>query len=305
MQLTLVGEQARELSPRFQLYLDAYEAEHLPARNYAAETRVIYAAEVGFFLIFIEKLGLKDLKKIGRRHIESYLAQLDRKKYAVATRRRKLSVIKSFFSWLRVSKIIAADPTTDIIPPRLQWKRPRVLTKDEYQRLLGVIDESRDLALMQLLLQTGIRLAEAHQLNLADVSLPKPLTEESVGAIRILDRPQESQIAYLNATACQALAAWLLDRPDVAIDAVFVSRNQNRLSRRQMQRLMNNYIQEAGLSHATIKALRYSFATHHLIQGTPLKQVQECLGIKLLRSTEVYVEVAQSLKAQYMQANSL
>ena len=86
---------------------------------------------------------------------------------------------------------------------------------------------------------------------------------------------------------------------------LFVSRNQNRLSRRQMQRLMINYIQEAGLSHATIKALRYSFATHHLIQGTPLKQVQECLGIKLLRSTEVYVEVAQSLKAQYMQANSL
>ena len=304
MQLALVGERTR-LSPRFQQYLDAYEAEHLPARNYAAETRAIYAAEVGFFLDFIEMLGLKDLKKVGRRHIESYLAKLDRKEYAVATRRRKLSVIKSFFSWLAVNKIIAEDPSRDIIPPRLQWKSPRVLSKDEYRRLLAVIDESRDLALMQLLLQTGIRLAEAHRLNLADVSIPKPVTDESVGAVRILDRPPESQIAYLNASACRALSAWLLDRPTVATDAVFVSRNQNRLSRRQMQRLMINYIQEAGLPHATIKALRYSFATHHLIQGTPLKQVQECLGIKLLRSTEVYVEVAQSLKARYMQANRL
>jgi site-specific recombinase XerD len=304
MQLTLVGERAK-LSPRFQQYLDAYEAEHLPARNYAAETRVIYAAEVGFFLVFIEKLGLKDLKTVGRRHIESYLAQLDRKEYAVATRRRKLSVIKSFFRWLALSKIIAEDPSKDIIPPRLHWQRPRVLTKSEYRRLLAVIDEPRDLALMQLLLQTGMRLAEVHQLNLTDISLPKPVTDESAGAVRILDRPPESQIAYLNATACQALSSWLLDRPAAATDAVFVSRNQNRLSRRQMQRLMINYIEEAGLSHATIKALRYSFATHHLIQGTPLKQVQECLGIKLLRSTEVYVEVAQSLKAQYMQANSL
>jgi site-specific recombinase XerD len=304
MQLTLVGERAR-LSLRFQQYLDAYEAEHLPARNYTAETRAIYAAEVGFFLVFVEKVGLKDLKQVERRHVEGYLAQLDRKDYAVATRRRKLSVIKSFFSWLAVTKIIAADPAADIIPPRLQWKRPRVLTKSEYRRLLAVIDEPRDLALMQLLLQTGMHLAEAHRLNLADVSLPKPVTDESVGVARILDRPQESQITYLNATACRALSAWLLDRPAVATDAVFVSRNQNRLSRRQMQRLMINYIQEAGLSHATIKALRYSFATHHLIQGTPLKQVQECLGIKLLRSTEVYVEVAQSLKAQYMQANSL
>ena len=304
MQLALVGERDK-LLPRFQQYLDAYEAEHLPARNYATETRVIYAAEIGFFLVFIEKLGLKDLKQVERRHIESYLAQLDRKEYAVATRRRKLSVVKSFFGWLKVSKIIAEDPSKDIIPPRLQWTSPRVLSKDEYRRLLATIDELRDLALMQLLLQTGIRLAEAHRLNLADVSLPKPVTDESVGAVRILGRPRKSQIVYLNAPACQALAAWLLDRPTVATEAVFVSRNQNRLSRRQMQRLMNNYIQEAGLSYATIKALRYSFATHHLIQGTPLKQVQECLGIKLLRSTEVYVEVAQSLKAQYMQANSL
>ena len=91
----------------------------------------------------------------------------------------------------------------------------------------------------------------------------------------------------------------------MATEAVFVSRNQSRLSRRQMQRLMNNYIQEAGLSHAAIKALRYSFATHDLIQGTPLIQVQEYLGIKLPCSTEVYVEIAQSLNAQYMQANSL
>ena len=50
MQLALVGEREK-LSPRFQLYLDAYEAEHLPARNYAAETRVIYATEIGFFLV--------------------------------------------------------------------------------------------------------------------------------------------------------------------------------------------------------------------------------------------------------------
>ena len=51
MQLALAGERAR-LSPRFQQYLDAYEAEHLPARNYAAETRVIYTAEVGLITFF-------------------------------------------------------------------------------------------------------------------------------------------------------------------------------------------------------------------------------------------------------------
>jgi integrase/recombinase XerC len=181
-----------------------------------------------------------------------------------------------------------------------------VLTRDEYRRLLAVIDEPRDRALVQLLLQTGMRLAEAHRLNLADVILPQPIDEQSTGRLQIVCRPVESATAYLNAPACQALAAWLRQRPQViGVNAVFVSRNNERLSRRQMQRLMAKYVQEAGLSSATIKALRYSFAGHHLIQGTPLKQVRECLGIKLPRSTESYVEVAESLKAHYMQAHGL
>jgi site-specific recombinase XerD len=72
-----------------------------------------------------------------------------------------------------------------------------------------------------------------------------------------------------------------------------------------MQRLMGKYVEEAGLSPATIKALRYSFAGHHLAQGTPLKQVRESLGIQPRRSTEAYLAVAESLKAHYMQVNAL
>jgi site-specific recombinase XerD len=266
----------------------------------------MYAAEIRLFLLFVEELGLKDLKQLARRHVEGYLAQLDRDGYADSTRRRKLSVIKSFCTWLAQSRIIAADPTADIIPPRRQWKAPRVLTQDEYRRLLSVVDESRDLALLQLLLQTGIRLAEAHRLNLPDVTLPETVDEQNAGRLQILGRPRDSQTVYLNATACQALAAWLRQRPLIIGEpAVFVSRNTERLSRRQMQRLMTHYVQEAGLPPATVKALRYSFAGHHLLHGTPLKQVRQCLGIRESRSTEAYVEVAESLKAQYMQVNGL
>lgn len=305
MQLVLVGEESKPLSPRFQLYLDAYTAEHLPARNYAAGTRAMYAAEVRFFLLFIEELGLEQPAQIQRRHIEAYLARLDSQRYADTTRRRKLSVIKSFSAWLAQGRMIVTDPAADIIPPRLQWKRPWVLTEEEYRHLLSVIDEPRDLALVQLLLQTGIRLAEAHELDLPQVFLPKPVDEQQVGSLSILGRPKESQVVYINAMVCQALDAWLKERPPVATNAVFVSRNSERLSRRQMQRLMGKYVEEASLSPATVKALRYSFAGHHLIHGTPLKQVRECLGIRLPRSTEPYVTVAESLKAHYMQVHGL
>lgn len=300
------GEGGSELSPRFQLYLDAYTAEHLPARNYTAATRAMYTAEVGFFLLFIAALGLEELRQVQRRHVEAYLAQLDRDGYAATTRRRKLSAVKSFFTWLAQSKIIAADPTADIIPPRRQWQSPRVLTQAEYRRLLATVDEPRDRALLQLLLQTGIRLAEAHRLNLADVTLPQPVDAHSAGRLRLSGRPPADQTVYLNAPACEALAAWLRQRPPViGLDALFVSRNQARLSRRQMQRLMSRYVAEAGLPPATVKALRYSFAGHHLLHGTPLKQVRACLGLRRPRSAESYITVAETLKAHYMQANSL
>lgn len=305
MQLVLAGEGSRPLSSRFQLYLDTYNVEHLPARNYAPGTRAMYAAEVRLFLLFVEEIGLEQLTQVQRRHIEAYLARLDSQGYADTTRRRKLSVIKSFTAWLAQNRVVAIDPAADIIPPRLQWKRPRVLTEEEYRRLLSVIDEPRDLSLLQLLLQTGIRLAEAHELDLPQVALPNPVEEGSVGRLHILGRPKEGQLVYINATACRALAAWLRERPLVSTSAVFVSRNSERLSRRQMQRLMGKYVIDASLSPATVKALRYSFAGHHLIHGTPLKQVRECLGIRLPRSTEPYVTVAESLKAHYMQAHGL
>lgn len=305
MQLVLAGEGSKPLSPRFQMYLDAYAAEHLPARNYAAGTRAMYAAEARFFLLFLEELELEYVAQLQRRHIEAYLARLDRQEYADTTRRRKLSVIKSFSAWLAQNRVIVTDLAADIIPPRLQWKRPRFLTEEEYRRLLRVITELRDLALVQLLLQTGIRLAEAHELDLPQIALPNSVDKQSIGSLYILGRPKESQIVYLNATACQALASWLRERPLVGSDAVFVSRNNERLSRRQMQRLMGKYVEEACLPPATVKALRYSFAGHHLIHGTPLKQVRECLGIRLPCSTEPYVSVAESLKAHYMQAHGL
>ncbi len=305
MQLVLAGEGSKPLSPRFQLYLGAYADEHLPARNYTAGTRAMYAAEVRFFLLFLEEMGVEQLAQMQRRHIEAYLARLDGQGYADTTRRRKLSVIKSFSTWLTQNRIIATDPAADIIPPRLQWKRPRVLTEEEYRRLLSVVDEPRDLAFVQLLLQTGIRLAEAHELDLSQVALPNSIDEQNVGTLHILGRPKESQVVYINATVCQALATWLRERPPVSTNAVFVSRNSERLSRRQMQRLMGRYVTDASLPPATVKALRYSFAGHHLIHGTPLKQVRECLGIRLPRSTEPYVTVAESLKVHYIQQNSL
>lgn len=183
-------------------------------------------------------------------------------------------------------------------------KQPRVLTIDEYTQLLAVIDDVRDRAIVELILQTGLRLVDVHRLDVQDVNIPDPLTDKSVGRAQV-DGRGDNGLLYLNTKACRALVAWLAERPGAPTDALFVSRNSRRLSRRQIQRLMDKYVQEAGLEHTTLQVLRHSFAVHHLLNGTPVNQVKEYLGHKWARSTEVYLEAARSLKIRYMQENGL
>ena len=293
------------LSDSFQRWLDEFVGQYAAARNFAPQTRSMYESDVRGFLWYAQQQGIGRVQKIERRHIEAFLADLDRHGYAAVTRRRKLSAFKAFFAWLRQHKVIAGDPTRRMIPPRYDPKQPRVLSQAEYQQLLSVIDSTRDQALAALILQTGIRLAEAHQLNTQDVFIPEPVTDKSIGTMWVKSRDKEQALVYLNAKACQPLTDWLLERPVTVTDAVFVSRNQRRLSRRQMQRLISKYVNKAGLSQATIKTLRHSFATHHLIKGTPIHQVKDCLGHKWLRSTEVYTDMATSLKARYIREHAL
>lgn len=271
----------------------------------ARSTRYVYVGEVQRFLFFLTGLKVIEVSGVKPAHIEGYLMGLERKGYAAVTRQRKLSVLRSFFAWSHQRGYVRGDPSASLIPPRWVRKRPRVLLVDEYTRLLAVIDDVRDRAIVELILQAGLRLVEVYRLNTADVSLPQPLTDKNVGRVQVDGRGSSGGQLYLNDKVCRALAAWLDERPCLPTDALFVSRNNRRLSRRQIQRLMDKYVQEAELEHATIQALRHSFAAHHLLNGTPVNQVKEYLGHKWLRSTQVYVEAARSLEARYIQEHGI
>jgi site-specific recombinase XerD len=215
---------------------------------------------------------------------------------AAATRRRKLSAIKTLFTWLRANDVISINPTKRVMPIQWQTKPPRVLTKAEYQHLLSVIENTRDRALLELILQTGIRLAEAHRLNLVDIEIPDPVTQQSIGVMRVIGRGGKVRSLLLNTKACRALYEWLGERPLVATDALFVSKREKRLSRRQMQNLIEKYVEQAGLTNVSLHSLRHTFATHHLMMGTDIELVKEFLGHQWLRTTAVYEELAESFK---------
>jgi site-specific recombinase XerD len=240
--------------------------------------------------------------------LEAYLADLDRRQYAGASRKRKTYAIKSFFGFLFDSGFIPHDISQRMVPPKTEYKEPRVLSKDEYTALLRACSHHvRDSALIEILLQTGIRLSELAKLTLDDVELPGRIGRDpdTVGRLHILGKGRKDRWIPLNYKACRALRSWLNARSKVEYDALFVSKFRRPLGARSIQHVVRKYMREAGIKKASVHTLRHSFATHHVAMGTSLRTVQEVLGHADLKTTSIYVQLAQEAVKKDLQEHAL
>src|SRR3990172_3034641 len=156
--------------------LDEYKDIYMASRNFAQRTRVEYLNDLEDLIQFLGQLGLKEVKDIGLPQLERYLAELDHRGIAGSTRKRKVVSIRSFLWYLYQDRYIATNIAKRLIPPFAEARSPRYLTKSEYERLLeACAHNARDFALIQILLQTGIKLSEVTLLAISDVELPSIL----------------------------------------------------------------------------------------------------------------------------------
>lgn len=294
-----------KLPPVFASAVEDYKGGYMAFRNLAERSREEYETDVIQFLDFLKGLALRDISIVEARHIKAYLADLDRRNLKSSTRRRKLTVIRTFFAWLKEVGSIPHDPARKVRLLQREDPRPRVLSRKEYQRLLKAVRAPRGRAVIQLVLQAGVLLSELHRLNLSDLNLPEQLAKESLGTMRIRGSGSRDRVVVLNAKACSALKTWLQERPAVKTDAVFISRRERRLSERQIQNIVGKYLDSASIENASVHSLRHTFAVHHLAQGTENDVVQEVLGHESKESTKVYIPIAKRKQAQYLQKHAL
>jgi len=179
--------------------------------------------------------------------LERYLADLDSRGYAGSTRRRKTSSIRSFFFFLYRHGYIENSIAERLIPPRTEQKQPRVLTENEYKRLLrACAHETRDAAIIEVLLQTGIRLSELTRLTLNDIELPARIKRDpnTVGLLRVRGgKGRKDRTLPLNYKACKALRAYLKIRPRVEYDNLFISKFREPLGPRGVQKMAQKYLE--------------------------------------------------------------
>jgi site-specific recombinase XerD len=282
--------------------LDDYKATYMAYRNFADRTRIEYQNDLENLVEYLDKSGTRRVGDLQLAQIERYLAELERRGFTGATRKRKTVVIRSFFKFLYQDRYIDRNIAQLLIPPFVDSKIPTYLTEAEYNRLReACAGNVRDAAIVELLLQTGIRLSELTSLILDDIEF-----QDDGGLIRIRGgRGKEERILPLNSKACQTLNAYLNQRSDPDNPTLFLNRFGKPLGDRGVQKIIKEYFHQSGIIGASIHSLRHTFAVQHLAKGTSLKTVQKMMGHKDIRTTEEYIPLANEVTIKELEENAL
>lgn len=269
-------------------------------------TIAAYERDIKDFELFLNErdLSLAQPESITRQHIQQFSASLFRAELARSSTARKLSALRSLFRHLLRTHKISHDPCQGVRNPRQEQRHPAMLNVDQVFDLLADTPASahpanrddavraRDLALLELLYGSGLRITEALSLNVDDQT--RTITAEAT-TLRVVGKGSKERFVPLSETSRHALALWLPARALLALpteNALFVGSRGKRLNRRQAARILDESAILAGLpQHVSPHDLRHSFATHLLEGGADLRSVQELLGHSRISTTQRYTHL--------------
>jgi tyrosine recombinase XerC len=253
---------------------------------------------------------------VDRLTIRSFMGDLARAGQARRSVARAVSALRTFYRFLALRHGYERNPARSVRLPRAERRLPAVLDRAEMEQLFAIAVEAaeaggfqtaRDLAMLELLYGTGMRLSELAQLNLGDVD---PIVDQ----VKVRGKGRKERILPVGRHALKALRRYereretlLAERPAGAGDrrALFLARSGRRLSGRAIQGAVRRYLRLAGeRAGLKVHTLRHSFATHLLDAGADLRAVQELLGHSSLSTTQVYTHTSvERLKKVYQQAH--
>jgi integrase/recombinase XerD len=283
--------------------LDDYKTIYMPYRNFADRTRVEYQNDLEAFIEFLAQSRISQVRELGLPIIERYAASLEQKGFASTTRKRKIVAIRSFLSFLYQESYLNIDIAKRIVLPLTENTTPHVLTQSECNKLRNACaDNTRDRAIIELLLQTGITLSELVNLTVDDIQLG----ENDRGFIRISgSRGKKERLIPLNTKAYMALKEYFNVRERTEKNVFFLNRFAEALGESGVQKMLRKHLKGAEIGKASIHTLRHTFGAQHVAKGTSLKTIQEVMGLKDTRSTAVYQTLAKEIVSREMQENSL
>lgn len=279
-------------------------------RGASRETIRSYQSDLRQFVAFLktDAEAVPEPAGIDASLVRRFLVWLAERKDKKSSQARKLATLRSLFKFLHRRGEVPSNPVAHVRSPRLGQRLPRVLTKDEAERVVESPDAdegtytARDQAILETLYSTGARVSELVGVNWSDLSLDE-------GMVRLRGKGKKERLVPIGDVAVQAIRDYLAVPPmrvspatarDVASTLtvkpadgpVFRNNRGGRLSVRSVERIVRRYADRLQVGTVTPHTFRHSYATHLLNEGADLRVIQEMLGHASLATTQKYTHLA-------------
>jgi site-specific recombinase XerD len=269
-------------------------------KNKSLTTIEEYLRDIEVLLFFFElKLdsGPKTFDEITPEHVRSFLHYCsDDRENAATTVSRKVSSLNSFFNFVANKGMINFNPMEkiDYDAPRSK-KLPLYLGSDQVKLILDGVDNTftefyaRNKAMLALMAMAGLRVSEVTGIDIQDLNLKEK-------RIKLLGKGNKERYAYLNSVSYSLLTDYLDKRPRTKLDALFVSKKKNRISRHTIHWIVKKLVKNLDLNKkVSSHTLRHTFATLYHSAGMDIRHLQQLLGHSNLGTTEIYTHVVDSV----------
>lgn len=278
-------------------YLDLFISYLAVEKGLSANTQEAYSRDLARYLDYLEQEGRTAPASVTSGDIAQFLGRLKDLGIGPRSRARCLSAIRMFHKFLMIENYADSNPASIIEAPRTLHKLPGFLSTGEVDALFAACagtsgENIRDLAMLELLYATGLRVSELVHLKLREVNLDS-------GYLMTLGKGNKERLVPIGESACQRVSAYLegvryrLD-PDRQNRFLFLSRLGDAMSRQAFWNIIKKRSYQAGISkHISPHTLRHSFATHLLENGADLRSVQVMLGHADLSTTQIYTHVTR------------
>jgi len=270
--------------------LEAYLIYIASVRNLSSNTVESYKRDLLKLVKYLQELGITSYSETTESVCSSWIGNLFAANNNPKSIQRHLSAAKGFFKFLLKNQIIESSPFDLISGPKAAKHLPDVLSPEDVEVLMNFKPsnnlEIRDLAIIELMYSSGLRVSETSAVNLNDF-------EEDMQFLRVLGKGSKTRLVPIGRFAKQAIQNWLIERQKIHIisDALFVNLKGGRITTRSIQLRLKRLALKQGLPPVYPHMLRHSFATHMLESGGDLRTIQELLGHSSLSTTQIYTKL--------------
>lgn len=258
---------------------------NLSEKGRSPATVLAYRSDLEQLILFLTKNEIVLPNQIKSNDLDIFRDTLLSQKFTPKSVSRKLNAVKTFFRWMVENKFLTTDLSKSVSHPKVESSLPKFLTPLEYRALRDVVKtDSRISAMIELILQLGLRISEVANAKMKDLTLTHLKIEGYA--------TQPERIAPLNKPAKDALDKYLVDRPKIESEYIFISKTGKPLAVRNIRASIDRFMQKAELPKYSVNDLRTTFMVENIKNGVDLILISQVSGHKRLSTTERYLSLA-------------